>query len=70
MKILLHVCCADCVLRFIDGIKNKKIDIFFYNPNIHPRAEYLARLEAIKKVINLKEIKLLVPDWSPKEYFL
>jgi predicted adenine nucleotide alpha hydrolase (AANH) superfamily ATPase len=42
---------------------------YFYNPNIHPRAEYLARLKAIQKIVEENKIKLVVPDWSPREYF-
>lgn len=79
MKILLHSCCADCLLKYIDGLKNKYtdclVDIYYYNPNIHPRTEYLARLDAVRAV-NFNEIKkvypntkLIIADWSPKEYF-
>lgn len=73
MKLLLHSCCADCILKFVESIKLEKgideIVAYFYNPNIHPRAEYLARLKAIQKVTEENKIKLVVPDWSPKEYF-
>ncbi|MDD4106814.1 MAG: epoxyqueuosine reductase QueH [Candidatus Shapirobacteria bacterium] len=74
MKILIHACCADCLLKFIDSIKreNKEIDdivVYFYNPNIHPRSEYLARLNAIKKISEENKIKLIVADWSPREWF-
>ena len=74
MKILIHACCADCLLKFIDSIKreNKEIDdieVYYYNPNIHPRSEYLARLNAIKKISEENKIKLIVADWSPKEWF-
>jgi len=74
MKLLLHACCADCLLKFVDSIKaeNKEIleiEVYFYNPNIHPRSEYLARLKAIQKIAQGNKIKLIVPDWSPKEWF-
>jgi predicted adenine nucleotide alpha hydrolase (AANH) superfamily ATPase len=80
MKILLHTCCADCLLKYIDALNRKikddiEVDIYYYNPNIQPRSEYLARLQAVKEV-KLNEIqktypntKLIVADWSPKEYF-
>jgi len=42
--------------------------IYYYNPNIHPRAEYLARLAAIRKMVGEKA-KIIVPDWRPREYF-
>ncbi len=74
MKILIHACCADCLLKFIDSIKSEnkeitEIEVYFYNPNIHPRSEYLARLKAIKKITEENKIKLIVADWSPKEWF-
>ena len=70
MKLLLHACCADCALKFLESIKNENLEttIFYYNPNIHPRAEYLARLVAIKKMVEEKA-KIIVPDWRPREYF-
>lgn len=74
MKLILHACCADCLLKFVDSIKaeNKEIteiEVYFYNPNVHPRSEYLARLNAIKKISEENKIKLIVADWSPKEWF-
>lgn len=74
MKLLLHACCADCILKFVDSIKKEGTEIgevvaYFYNPNIHPRAEYLSRLKAMQKVAEENKIKLVVADWSPKEYF-
>jgi len=73
MKLLLHGCCADCILKFVKSIKSEinieEVVVYFYNPNIHPRAEYLARLKAAQKISEEKGIKLVVPDWSPKEYF-
>jgi len=75
MKLLIHACCADCLLKFVDSIKTEnkeasEIEVYFYNPNIHPRSEYLARLKAIQKITEENEIKLVVPDWSPKEWFM
>jgi epoxyqueuosine reductase len=68
--ILLHCCCANCVLDFIDNLSKKPdLTLYYYNPNIHPRSEYLARLEAIKKVNKLLNKKLVVADYRPEEYF-
>ena len=73
-KILIHTCCADCLLNSVNYLKKKKlidnsskIVSLFYNPNIHPRSEYLARLKAVKKVIG-EDIRLVVPDYKPKEH--
>jgi len=55
----------------VDSLKSNKEEIvaYFYNPNIHPRAEYLARLNAAKKITEENGINLVVADWSPREWF-
>ena len=68
MKLLIHTCCADCLLKIKNSLEDE-VMAYFYNPNIHPRSEYLARLKAIQKIAEENKIKLVVPDWSPKEYF-
>ena len=71
--LLLHVCCADCGLKLMESIKNqlkiedKQILIYFYNPNIHPRSEWLSRQAAVKKILG--KYKIVIGDWEPKKYF-
>ncbi|HNW33196.1 MAG TPA: epoxyqueuosine reductase QueH, partial [Candidatus Dojkabacteria bacterium] len=78
-KILIHTCCADCLLNALSFLEekeyinqNSEILSLFYNPNIHPRAEYLERLNAVKKILpDLKKrwsINIIIPSYSPKEY--
>ncbi len=71
MKVLIHACCADCLVKMVASLKNEDIEVtaYFYNPNIHPRAEYLSRLKAIQKIAEENKIKLVVADWSPREWF-
>jgi epoxyqueuosine reductase len=71
MKLLLHACCADCALKFLESAKNDNLEttIYYYNPNIHPRAEYTARLKAMQQVAAENGIKIIIPDWKPREYF-
>jgi len=71
MKLLLHACCADCALKFLESAKAENIErtIYYYNPNIHPRAEYSARLKAMQQVALENKVKIIVPDWRPVEYF-
>lgn len=70
-KILIHTCCADCLLNILPTFKTQQnITLLFYNPNIHPKSEYLERLRAVKIVLkNYEKIKLIVPNYRPKEYF-
>ncbi|MBU1566791.1 MAG: epoxyqueuosine reductase QueH [Proteobacteria bacterium] len=55
MKILLHTCCAPCLIYPYSFLKARchEITVFFYNPNIHPFLEFKKRTETIK---NYKEI--------------
>lgn len=69
MDILLHTCCAPCLIYPLELLKLKdfKVTGFFYNPNIHPILEYNER----KKAIALLDpgIEVIYPDYLPKEFF-
>lgn len=71
MKLLIHACCTDCLLKMVESIKAEnnfeEIQIYYYNPNIHPRSEYQSRLKAMQLMI--KDLKLIIPDWKPSDYF-
>lgn len=59
-RMLVHICCAPDAL-FVMGLLRRDYDVegFFYNPNIHPREEYLLRLEETKKVAKILDFKLI-----------
>lgn len=45
-KILIHSCCAPCSCAILEYLRQYiDIDIYFYNPNITEREEYITRLE-------------------------
>ncbi len=45
-KLLLHSCCAPCSSFVIDYLSNYfEMEIYFFNPNIHPKNEYMRRLD-------------------------
>jgi len=61
MKVLLHVCCANCAIYPINNMREEGLEVmgFFYRHNIHPYTECLRRqeaLEAYAEQINLKVI--------------
>ena len=71
---LLHTCCADCLVKTLvnlekEGHSKDEILVYFDNSNIHPRSEWLARLDAVKKVAAEGRLELIVADWSPKKWF-
>ncbi len=75
MNLLVHTCCADCALKMQQALnkdksaKFSKIGWYFYNPNIHPKTEYLARLKALKTTANKQQLDLIIPNYRPVEYF-
>ena len=49
MKVLLHTCCAPCSLSCIEPLQEEKaeLELFWFNPNIHPYTEYKARRDCL-----------------------
>ncbi len=65
-NLLLHTCCAICLLNFLNSLRETfKITIFYYNPNIHPFQEYEKRLKAVEKLSWLKNLELIIPIYTP-----
>lgn len=62
-KILLHTCCAPCLIYIDKYFKEKNISYtsLYYNPNIHPYKEYLRRLNTLKDFLN-DDSRLMVED--------
>ncbi len=52
-KLLLHSCCGPCSTHVIDLLtKYFNITVYFYNPNVVPKEEYLKRKAEQVKFIN------------------
>lgn len=50
-RLLLHACCAPCSIAVIDELRRlNELCVFFYNPNIHPEAEYEKRKAGVVRV--------------------
>ena len=72
MKILLHICCANCAIYPVEQIKEKRNEVvgYFFNPNIHPYQEYQKRLEALKKYSERVGLEMIYRDEYLLEEFL
>ncbi len=69
-KLLLHVCCAPCLVGMVDELLSEyDLTVYFYNPNIHPQAEYKHRLQEVKRFCQLKNIKLIIGEYNIKKWF-
>lgn len=48
-KLLLHSCCAPCSIYVLQQLMSDwDLTVYFYDPNIHPRAEYNQRRDEMK----------------------
>lgn len=65
MRILLHACCAPCLVYPLDDLRSEGHDVtaIFYNPNIHPYTEYLRRLDAFTVYIQENNIRVINEDF-------
>ncbi len=64
MKLLLHTCCAPCSVYTIKRLRAEDIEptLYWYNPNIHPYAEYKARRDCLREYAKLVKVDLLEDD--------
>lgn len=74
--LLLHACCGPCssyVIEYLASIFD--ITVYYYNPNIHPEAEYSRRLEELKTFLKKfppavqENVKLVVDEYNQEDYF-
>lgn len=72
MKLLLHICCAPCVIYPLEELKNKSFSTitgFFYNPNIHPYAEYNNRKKSLEGYLKKYNIPVICCKYDIKNFF-
>lgn len=69
--LVLHCCCAPCAGAVLECLKVNHISpvVFFYNPNIHPLAEYEKRRDELLEMCSLLGFEAVVGDYDTKEWF-
>jgi predicted adenine nucleotide alpha hydrolase (AANH) superfamily ATPase len=72
MKLLLHICCANCGIYPLERIKERgdKVVGYFFNPNIHPYQEYQKRLESLRQYSENVGLEVVYRDEYLLEEFL
>lgn len=69
-RLLLHACCGPCassVLEYLTPLFD--VTVYFYNPNILPKEEFIKRENALKDVIaHFDGVKLIIPVQDETEY--
>ena len=69
-KLALHSCCGPCSSYVIEYLSQYfDITVFFYNPNIHPSAEYEHRLSEQKRLCEIMKIPMIDCDYLPDDFF-
>ncbi len=70
-KVLLHSCCAPCSGEVMEAMTASGIDytIFFYNPNIHPKEEYLLRKEENIRFAKEHDVPFVDADYDTVNWF-
>ena len=71
-KLLLHICCAPCLMYPYKSLKDE-FDViigYFYNPNIHPYTEYLKRQNTLTDFSDNSGLKVILEKEYKMEEFL
>ena len=70
-RLLLHSCCAPCSTHCIEVLADAfELTVFYFNPNIFPREEYLKRAEEERRYLAAThpEIGCAVADYGHEEF--
>ena len=70
MKLLLHICCAPCLIYPLEKLRKDGFEVggFFYNPNIHPLGEYQKRRTAVEDFAAENNIEVIFPEYAEAEF--
>lgn len=71
MKILVHTCCANCLIYPLKILREKGFIVhsYFYN-HIHPFTEFKKRLDTLKYYTELENVNLIVREKYELKRFL
>ena len=72
MRVLFHICCANCAIYPFTRMREDGIEMtgYFFNPNIHPYQEYQKRLDTLKTYSGKTGLEILYQDEYLLEEFL
>ncbi len=71
MKILLHTCCASCLIYPVKKLKKEghNVTAFFYNPNIFPPEEYQRRRKAMLDLsVGDETLVIIYAEYIPSQF--
>lgn len=73
-RLFLHACCAPCSSYVLEYLSRYfSITVFFYNPNISPKEEYIKRVEEIRRMIGEMAfehpVEFLEGEYHPQDFY-
>ena len=69
-RLLLHACCGPCASSVLEYLTpHFDVTVYYYNPNILPKDEFIIRENALKEVVShFDGVNLVVPNQDEQEY--
>ena len=68
-KLLLHACCAPCAGYVIEKLaKDYNLRIYYYNPNIYPKEEYLRRRNELENYCSKLQLSFIEEPYDYVEW--
>ena len=69
-RLLLHACCGPCASSVLEYLTpHFDVTVYYYNPNILPKDEFIIRENALKDVVShFDGVNLVVPNQDEQEY--
>ena len=70
-NLLLQICCAPCCGAVLECLRyhGVKPTLFFFNPNIHPKAEYEKRRDELIELAQLLDFPYIIPEYDAPAWF-
>lgn len=70
MKVLLHTCCAPCLIFPADKLAEQghELTTFYYNPNIHPFSEFDRRRDAYLRYCRTQNLAVIEDVYDFENY--
>jgi predicted adenine nucleotide alpha hydrolase (AANH) superfamily ATPase len=66
VRLGLHACCGPCLIEPLDELGGvHDVTVFFVNPNVHPLAEYRARLATLEEHASTRGVDVEAALYDP-----
>jgi predicted adenine nucleotide alpha hydrolase (AANH) superfamily ATPase len=71
VNLLLHACCAPCSVASVHSLREEGLEpsLFWYNPNIHPAAEYNSRRDTLFGYAGYLGLEVIVEEEEEGQSF-